>query len=453
MRYVLISFVILLLSAKSAFAGIFNPEHFTLKNGMEVYVIQNHRAPVVTHMVWYKAGSVDEEPGTYGAAHFLEHLMFKSKKGSVSEDFSKKVAKIGGNDNAFTFYEYTAYHQTVAVKNLPLVMEMEADRMRSIDVLEKDFETERHVIQEERLRRTEGKPYIQLRDRLDAVLWYDTPYAIPVIGFEQSINDITYRNIIDFHDKWYAPNNAILVVAGDITAEQLKPLAEEFYGKIPARQLPKRRPIKKQKLDCDAKIVLHHENVMQPKMIMSFPAPSYDAFDESDKDTKIKEIYSLKVLSEIMGESSVGKLYTKMAIEDKKALSIGTTYRAASRVGGIFMLYAIPAENVTSEEFESLVKKEIKTLLDDGNITEQDVTDAKQRLVSGMIYALDNPENAANTLGAALISGRHIDEIENWTENIESVSIDDVKAAAKNLFNADKAMAIGWVLPKEVSKN
>lgn len=448
MRYVLTSFVILLLSAKVAFAGVFNPEHFTLENGMEVYVIQNHRAPVVTHMVWYKAGSVDEEPGTYGTAHFLEHLMFKAKEGSLASNFSQKVAKIGGNDNAFTFYEYTAYHQTVAVQNLPLVMKMEADRMRSIDVSEKDFETERHVIQEERLRRTEGKPYIQLRDRLDAALWYGTPYAIPVIGFEQSINDITYKNIVDFHDKWYAPNNAILVVAGDITAKQLRPLAEEFYGKIPARPLPKRRQIKKQKLDYDTRMVLHHENVMQPRMIMSFLAPSYNVSEASNENDKIKEIYALKVLSEIIGEDAIGKLYTKMAIKDKKALSIGTTYRAASKGYGTFMLYVVPADNVKSDEFEHLVKEEIKTLLDDGGITEQDVTDAKQRLVAGLIYALDNQESAANSLGVAVVIGRKIDEIESWSENIENVSLEDVKKVAHKLFNGEKPMAIGWILPQ-----
>ncbi|MCP4395014.1 MAG: insulinase family protein [Alphaproteobacteria bacterium] len=448
-KFALIMFFTAFLAVNSAFAGVFNPEYFKLDNGMEVYVIRNHRSPVVTNMLWYKVGSIDEPSGAYGVAHFLEHLMFKSKDHIPSGEFSKRVSKVGGNDNAFTFYEYTAYHQTVSVNNLSMVMQMEADRMRSIDVSKKDFEMERKVILEERLRRTEGKPFVQLRDRVGALMWYGTPYAVPVIGFEQSIKDIKYSDIVKFHKDWYAPNNTVLIVAGDITAENLKPLAEKYYGSIPARKLPARKNIKPVMLDCDANVVLHHENIQQPKVIKSFPAASFNMpYSVNSKEEQLKEIYATKVLSEIIGSDSTSLLFRNMVIKDKKAISINSVYRAASKGDGTFMLYGVPAEGVSVKAFEASLDDEIASILD-GGISEEDVKQAKQRLVAGLIYAVDNPEDAAHALGTLLVIGRDVKEIENWVDNVGRITLADVKAAAARLFDSDRAVVTGWVLPKE----
>jgi zinc protease len=447
-RYAMIALILVVVAfCNSAFAKVYNPEHFTLKNGMEVYVISNHRSPYVSHMVWYKAGSADERAGTYGTAHFLEHLMFKSNENMPSEAFSKQVAKVGGNDNAFTFYEYTAYHQTVSVENLPMVMEMEADRMRSISVSEKDFETERQVILEERLRRTEGKPFTILRDRLNALMWFGTPYSIPLIGFEETIKGIKYSDTIQFHKDWYAPNNAIMVVAGDITAEELKSLAEKYYGSIPARDLPIRNPVNLADLDCDANVVLHHDSVRQPKFMRMYPAVSFTtAAGDAETPASYKDVYATKVLSEIIGSDSTSLMYRDMVIKDKTAISISAAYRASSRGPGTFVFYGVPAEGISKEQFEKAIEKEVSTILN-GAITEEDVELAKQTLVAGLIYAVDNPAEAAHALGNAVVLGRELDEIESWADNIKKVTLADVKRMAGQLFDSKNASVTGWVMP------
>ena len=225
----------LTLGATPALAKVFSPETFTLNNGMQVVVVSNHRAPVVTHMVWYKVGSADESSGYSGIAHFLEHLMFKGTKTRKPGEFSKLVARYGGQENAFTSFDYTAYHQTIAREHLEMVMEMEADRMTNLTLTDEIIEPERQVVREERRSRTDNNPAAILGEHVSEALYRNYPYRRPIIGYDHEIVAMTRQNIIDFYKRWYAPNNAILVVAGDITAKELKP------PRSPARARPNRR--------------------------------------------------------------------------------------------------------------------------------------------------------------------------------------------------------------------
>ena len=228
--------VLLVLSGlPEARAGVFNPTTFTLKNGMQVVIVENHRVPVVAHMVWYRVGSADEGPGETGIAHFLEHLMFKGTKKRKPGEFSQIVARNGGQENAFTSTDYTAHFQTIAADRLEMVMEMEADRMTNLVITEKEVEPERLVVLEERRSRVDNNPGAILGEHINGALFLNHPYRNPVIGWEHDIKALDIKRILAFYKRWYAPNNAILVVAGAITAEQVRPLAKKYYGKIPAQ--------------------------------------------------------------------------------------------------------------------------------------------------------------------------------------------------------------------------
>ncbi|OHC79188.1 MAG: zinc protease, partial [Rhodospirillales bacterium RIFCSPLOWO2_01_FULL_65_14] len=307
--------------APTASAGVFNPEIFTLKNGMQVVVIENHRAPVVTQMVWYKVGSADEGPGDSGIAHFLEHLMFKGTKKRTPGEYSRILARNGGRENAFTSTDYTAYHQTVAVDRLEMIMEMEADRMTNLVLDEDAVTTERLVVLEERRMRTDNNPSARLQEQVNAALFLNYPYRRPVIGWEHEIKALDRKRVIDFYKRWYAPNNAILVVTGDITADALKPLAEKYYGVIPAGpKIERNRPTEPPQ-SAARRVALEDPRVRQPSWSRYYLAPSL-------KVGETKYAYPLEVLSDILGGGATSRLYRTLVVDSKIAVSAGSAYGA-----------------------------------------------------------------------------------------------------------------------------
>ena len=295
----------------SAGAGVFNPQTFTLKNGMAVVVIPNHRVPVVTHMVWYKVGSADEPPGKSGTAHFLEHLMFKGTRKLASGEFSRILARNGGRENAFTSQDYTGYFQSISVDRLEMVMEMEADRMTNLVFDAKKVEPERQVIFEERRNRTGNNPSALLAEYVNATLFLNHPYRRPIIGWEHEVRGLTIADLMSFYRRWYVPNNAILVVAGDITAEKLRPLAEKTYGRIPAAPaLTRARPGEPPHRTA-RRVTLKDPRVRQPSWSRTFLAPSYT-------EGATENAYALQVLAEILG-GATGPLYRSLVVEQKLA--------------------------------------------------------------------------------------------------------------------------------------
>ena len=294
---------------RPADADVFGAETFMLENGMQVVAIPNHRVPIVSHMVWYKVGSADEQPGKAGIAHFLEHLMFKGTPTYPAGEITDLVARNGGQQNAFTSYDYTAYYQNIAVDRLPLMMELEADRMRNLILSEEDVRVERDVVLEERRMRVDSRPASIMSERLDAALWVTNRYGTPVIGWEEEIQALNREDAFDFYHRWYAPKNAILVVAGYITAKQLRPFAEATYGKIaPVDAVTSRDRSTFLQQAADVRVTMTDERVRQPRWQRTYIALSVNVGD-------LEDTYALQVVGEILGGGSTSLLYQSLVVE------------------------------------------------------------------------------------------------------------------------------------------
>ncbi len=405
-------------------AGVFNPETFTLENGMQVVVVSNHRVPVVTHMVWYRVGSADEPPGKSGLAHFLEHLMFKGTEKLGPGEFSRILARNGGQENAFTSRDHTAYFQTVAVERLELVMEMEADRMTNLVLTEEIIEPERLVIIEERRQRTDNEPAAILGEHVNAAIFLNHPYRNPIIGWEHEIRTHTLDDILSFYRRHYTPDNAILVVAGDITAEELRPLAEKYYGVIPPAPEPLRRARPQEPPHRAARLVtMTDQRVRQPSWRRYFLAPSYATGDT-------EHAYPLLVLSEILGGGATSRLYRSLVVERKIAISAGAYYGPGSLGPATFVFAGSPRPGTPVSEFEQAMEEAIQELLDQG-VTGEEVEKAKTRLVDSAVFGRDSLRAGAHAFGSALTSGRTIEDVESWPQRIAAVTREQIEEAAR----------------------
>ncbi|MCI5059867.1 MAG: insulinase family protein [Alphaproteobacteria bacterium] len=407
-------------------AGVFNAQKFTLKNGLEVVVIPNHRAPVVTHMLWYRVGAADELPGLSGMAHYFEHLMFKGTKKLEPGEFSRTVKKLGGNDNAFTGQDYTAYFQSISVEHLGRMMKMEADRMQNLNPPEADFISEKKVVLEERRQRTENDPRGLFTEQMRSSLFVNHPYAIPTIGWMDEIKTYEWEDVKSFYETWYAPNNAVLIVSGDITAKELKPLAQKTYGKIKAKKLPERMRPKVASAIGETKMTLEHKAIHQPYFQRLYLAPASSKFKE--------DALALYVLEEIVSGGPTARLYKNLVVEQKKAVSVGMSYSGDSLDYGTIWFSATPATGVSVENLEHLVDQEIVKVIKDG-VTEDEVKDAIQRLQDQAIYARDSLAGPAMIFGHALTTGSTIDDIENWPEDIARVTAEQVQEVTQKYLS------------------
>ena len=442
-RALLLALVIWSGSAGLGTAAVYNPQTITLSNGMQVVVVTNKRAPIITHMVWYKVGSADEPKGKSGIAHFLEHMMFKATSNMKSGEFSATVARNGGRDNAFTSNDYTGYFQTIAKDRLELVMRMESDRMTNILFNAEQVEPERQVILEERNMRTDNSPEARLSEEINAAFYRNHPYRIPIIGWRHEIEGLTIDDLESFYKTWYHPNNAILVVAGDVTVADVKPLAEKYYGKLPAGSLPARiRPSEPPHVASQS-VSLSDARVRQPSWRRSYLAPSFAAGDTS-------QIYALEVGSEILGGGATSRLYKSLVVEQEKAVSAGANYDDSVFGPTMFTLSATPQQDVTLDEIEKLVEAEIDKALRDG-VSEEEVARAKKRMQASAVFARDSAGRGARALGAALASGQTIDDVEAWPDRIGQVTADQVNAALRAVVKNETALT-ATLVEKEKDK-
>lgn len=431
------------LAVAPASAQVFNPESFVLQNGMQVVVVPNHRVPVVTHMVWYRVGSADEPAGKTGIAHLLEHLMFKGTETIPPGEFSKIVARHGGRDNAFTSSDYTAYFQNVAKENLELVMRMEADRMANLRLDPKDVHTERDVVLEERRSRTENDPASLLNERAEAVLFLNHPYRNPVIGWGEEIAKLDHDDAIAFYDRYYAPNNAILIVGGDITAAELKPLAEKYYGAVSPREVPKRlRPQEPPPL-TERRVELRHPDVRQPNWGRRFLAPSYNAGET-------RHAYPLEVLAEVIGGSTTSRLYRHLVVDQRLAAGAGAFYDGHAFDLSSFGVYASPRPGVSMEKLEQAMETELADIAT-GNVDAAEVERAKERLRANVAYARDSLQAGAYAFGQALTTGRGIEDVEQWPQRIAAVTPDQVREAARAVLRKEHAVT-SLLLPADSAR-
>ena len=419
-------------------AEVFAPETFTLDNGLRVVVISNHRAPVVSHMVFYHVGAADEPPGQSGIAHFLEHLMFKGTESAAPGEFSRQVAAHGGSDNAFTSWDYTGYVQNVPKDALPLVMRYEADRMTGLKIPEADFLAERDVILEERRQVVDSRPIRQLGEQLRAAMYQNHPYGIPIIGWENEIASLTHDAVMDFYRRYYMPNNAVLLVAGDVDADEVRELAEKYYGPVPPGE-PVERVRPQEPEHKGARLVeFRDDQVGQARWLRYYLAPSYTR-------GATEHAYPLQVLAELLGGSETSRLYRRLVHEERLAISAGAGYDAISYDLSEFSVYAQPRDGVTIDEIEAAMEREIDRLLADG-VTADEVARAKNRLTAAAIYARDSLSTGIRVLGLALTSGHTIDGVESWPERIDAVTVEEVDAAARAVFNPRMSVT-GLLLP------
>ena len=330
-----------------------NFETFDLANGLKVVVIPDHRAPVVTHMIWYKVGAADEVPGVSGIAHFLEHLMFKGTEAYPDGEFSKIVASLGGQENAFTSYDYTSFFQRVAKEHLGKVMEMESDRMANLELRDEQVLPERDVILEERASRIDNKPSALLSEAMDAALYRNHPYGIPIIGWEHEMAKLDRQAALDFYNLNYTPNNAILVVAGDVTGDEVRKLAEETYGKVARRAEPKPRLRPKEPPERTARTVTPtHERVTQPMVRRAYLAPSSHSAKPGVSE-------ALDILAYILGSGSNSRLYKALVVDQKIASTTGTYYMSTGLDDTTFTFYGVPTPGHDLDELVSAYEKEV----------------------------------------------------------------------------------------------
>ena len=440
----LVTVSLLTIYVKSATGEVFSPKSFDLKNGLKVVVVEDHRAPVVTHMVWYKVGSADEPVGQSGIAHFLEHLMFKGTKRFKPGEASKIISKNGGNENAFTSFDYTAFYQTVAPGKLELVMDIEADRMQNLQLEDKDVIAERDVVLEERRTRTDNSDAALFREQIAAAMYLNYPYRVPIIGWADEIRGLTKEMALAFYDRWYAPDNAILVVAGAVDPGEVKRLANRYYGTIPAKNLNPRNRVKEPPQLAARRLTMESGQVGQASWSRRYSAPSYQ-YGETEY------ALALQVLSEIIGGGTTSRLYRSLVIDKKLAVAAGTWYRAQNIGPSVFGFYASPKEGVRLEHLERGVDDEISLVLKDG-VTKEEVVAAKTRLRRSAIFAKDSVIAPARIIGSALASGRSLNDIESWPNKISKVTKDDVISAAKWVFKMKRSLTASLVPTRDIPK-
>jgi zinc protease len=432
----------LLIVSPPAGAAMFNPESAALANGLQIVVIPNHRAPVITQMVWYKVGSADEPLGKSGIAHYLEHLMFKATDAYKAGEFHRQVATNGGVENAFTTQDYTAYFENVAADRLELVMSLEAQRMAHLKFSEETARPELQVVLEERRMRTDNSPSGQLFEQVMRGLFMNHPYGIPTIGWPADVTALDYRDAEAFYKQWYAPNNAVLIVAGDVTLAQVKPLAERYFAAIPRHAVPERKRLIEPPHHAATRYEMVSDRVRQPSWARYYLAPSYH-FGASE------HAYALQVLAHIMGGGETSRLYRALVLDGTVASSAGASYDPDDLDYGSFTLSARPRPGTDTAALEQAFEAEIGKLLKDG-VSEEEVTRAKSRLQASALFNRDSVRRAAQIIGQGLAIGRSLEEIESWPERIGAVTADEVNRAARAVLG-DQPPVTSLLQPQQPS--
>ena len=419
-------------------AAIFGASEFYLDNGLRVIVVPNHKAPIVKQMLWYKVGSVDEKPGQGGMAHLLEHLMFRGTK-KVSHDKYNDVTQANGMDgNAFTSQDFTAYHQSMDISRLELAMFLEADRMLNLDLSQENFELERDIVYQERKQVVENNPAAAFNENLRRLIWGEHPYARPITGMPEEIKNLKLDDVRDFYHQYYAPNNAILVLAGDINPETAKILAEKYYGKLKAKPSPKEVDWPELKSGGATHLEMSLPRINSVRLINSWVVPAY----VQEKN----DIYALAVLSKYLGEGKTSKLYKRLVKNKKVALAVESSYDYGGRSYGSFSIYAIPQDGVSPQNLQKELSEELNRAINE--IDDQAIEKTKLKMRSGLVLLRDNPNDAAMIVGSMAAVGMSLEEIENYEANIEAVNADMVRRMAKAWLRAEN-MVSGVLKPME----
>lgn len=410
---------------------------FTLDNGLEAVVLEDHRAPVVVHMLWYKAGAADEEPGVGGVAHFLEHLLFKATEEMEAGEFSAVVEANGGSDNAFTSWDYTAYFQRIAADRLELMMKMEADRMRNIQLTEEDIITERKVILEERAQRTDSDPGALFSEQRNAAQYLNHPYGRPIIGWRHEMEELDREDALAFYRKYYAPNAAVLIVAGDVEPDEVKALAETYYGPLePTVGLTERERTAEPPQLAERRLIFEDERAAQPYVVRSYTAPERDPGAQ-------ETAAALTLLAEILGGSgTTSVLGQALQVESNKAVYTSAFYSGVNYDDTTFGMFIVPGPGLSLQKAEDEMDAVVAQFMQDG-VDPAQLERVKSQIRASLIFAQDDVAGLGRQYGAALTSGLTVQDVQEWPAILDAVTAEDIMAAAEMVFDRKKAVT-GW---------
>ena len=411
---------------------------FALQNGMQVLVVPDHRAPVVTQMLWYRVGAMDDPPGLSGMAHFFEHMMFRGTPSVPGDQFAQTVARNGGTDNAFTTHDYTAFYEQIARDRLKLVMSLDADRMVNLDLSDPNVRTERDVVMEERRMRIDNDPEALMREQMEAALNLSHPYGRPVIGWSEEIRHIGRIEAQDFYEHHYAPNNAILVVAGDVTPQEVRADAEAEYGKVPARSTALRAEFAQPPRLAETRMTIARSDVKLPIFLRIYRVASYT-------EAKPGEAEALETLAQLMGGDATSALYRELVVKRKLASDAGASYSGYARDSGEFDVYAVPRPGVRLDVLERNVDQVMQSFTASPPKT-ADLERAKTQLVADAVYRRDSQFAMASAYGQALAVGLTADDVTEWPDRIRAVTGQTVQQVATEDLIKREAVT-GYLVP------
>lgn len=413
-------------------SGAFASNEYSLGNGLKLVVKEDHRSPVVISQIWYKAGSIDELNGATGVAHVLEHMMFKGTKKVPGGEFSRRIAAAGGRENAFTSRDYTAYFQQLQKSRLPLAMELESDRMRNLVLTEDEFAKEIKVVMEERRLRTDDQPRALVHEKMTATAYQSHPYRRPVIGWMNDLENMNVSDAKEWYDRWYAPNNAVLVVVGDVNPKEVFVLAQKYYGQIKSRPLlplDKRKP-QTEPLQVGIKRITVKAPARLPYLAMGYHAP---VLRNPATDW---EPYALEMLAGVMDGNESARLNKELVRERRIASSAGAGYDSTARGPGMFYLDGTPSEGRTVADLEAALRGEVEKLVRDG-VTEEELARVKAQVVAGHVFQLDSMAYQAMQIGQLESIGLSYRDVDTMLKKLQAVTAEQVRDVAKKYLKDD----------------
>ena len=413
-------------------------QEFMLENGMKIIVKEDHRAPTAAHMVWYRIGSMDEQNGTTGVAHALEHMMFKGTASLKPGEFSARVAALGGRENAFTSKDYTAYYQQIEKSRLEAVMALEADRMANLVFDKDEFSREIKVVMEERRLRTEDQASARVYEALNAAAFVAHPYHHPIVGWMDDLQHMTVEDAKAWHDRFYAPNNATMVVTGDVDAQQVRALAQKYFGNIATKSIPLTKP-QNEPLQQGVRRITVKAPAENPYVVLAFKAPTLRDVEKDD------DVHALEVLSAVLDGFDNARLPARLVRTERVANSVGASYSSQARGPVLFVLDGTPAAGTSTEQLEKLLRDEVRRIAQDG-VTEEELKRVKNQLIAGQIYKRDSVFGQAMEIGVIEMSGISYKQIDRIIEKLGQVTAKQVQAVAANYFKDDQ-LTVATLVP------
>jgi len=430
-----------MITAAPAFAAQGDVREHTLANGMKIIVMEDHRAPTVASMVWYKAGSMDELSGATGVAHVLEHMMFKGTKGNAPDMFARTIAAAGGRDNAFTNRDYTAYFQQLHKSKLALALGLEADRMKNLVLSAEEFAKEIKVVMEERRLRTDDQPRALLYEQMMAVAYTGSPYKWPVIGWMNDLENMTVEDARAWYERWYAPNNATLVVVGDVEPQEVFGVAEQKFGPIPARALPARKPQREPAQRGIKRLTVKGPGEL-PYLLMGWHVP---VLRDLEKDW---EPYALSMLAGVLDGSDAARLDRTLVKEARIAVNAGASYDSVNRGPGMFFMDGTPAQGRTVEELEAALRAEVRKIVDEG-VSEQELKRVKAQVIAAQVFQRDSMFYQAMQIGTLDTIGLPYDSADLQVRKLREVTAEQVREVARRYF-VDDSLTVAVLDPQSL---